>query len=93
MDATTAEESFATILGNGSSWMSKKFNDFDFSFGRHLFCVRCSAAALPDLTASNFQRRLKMETYLQFCLFGDQYKDTNLSFKDPVIFKTYLKTT
>ena len=47
MDATTAEESFATILGNGSSWMSKKFNDFDFSFGRHLFRVRHSAAALP----------------------------------------------
>ena len=40
MDATTADESFATILGNGSSWMSKKFNDFDFSFGRHLFRVR-----------------------------------------------------
>ena len=36
MDATTAEESFATILGDGSGWMSKKFNDFDFSFGRHL---------------------------------------------------------
>ena len=40
MDATTAEESFATILGNGSGWMSKKFNDFEFSFGRHLFRVR-----------------------------------------------------
>ena len=40
LDATTAEESFATILGNGSGWMSKKFNDFDFSFGRHLFRVR-----------------------------------------------------
>ena len=39
MDATTAQESFATILGNGSGWMSKKFNDFDFSFGRHLFRV------------------------------------------------------
>ena len=48
MDATTAEESFATILGNGSGWMSKKFNDFEFSFGRHLFRVRCLAAALPD---------------------------------------------
>ena len=42
-----------------------------------------------------------METYLQFDLFFDQYKDTNLSFlndrlvslyKDPVFFKTYLKT-
>ena len=49
MDATTAEESFATILGNGSGWMSKKFNDFEFSFGRHLFRVRHKAAALPDL--------------------------------------------
>ena len=48
MDATTAKESFATILGNGSGWMSKKFNDFEFSFGRHLFRVRHKAAALPD---------------------------------------------
>ena len=53
LDATTAEESFATILGNGSSWMSKKFNDFDFSFERHLFRVRHSAAALPDPPCKN----------------------------------------
>ena len=50
MDATTAEESFATILGNGSGWISKKFNDF---FERHLFRVRHSAAALPDPWSSS----------------------------------------
>ena len=33
MDATTAEESFATILGNGSSWMSKKFQEPNVFFG------------------------------------------------------------
>ena len=40
MDATITDGSFATILGYGSGWMSKKFNDFDFSFERHLFRVR-----------------------------------------------------
>ena len=63
MDATTAEESFATILGNGSSWMSKKFNDFDFSFERHLFRVRCSAVALPDWGAA-FTHEIPIGTYV-----------------------------
>ena len=57
VDATILEESYATTISSGSATMSKKFNDFDFLFGRHPFCVCCLQAATADLG----QRDLSVE--------------------------------